>query len=89
MLRILAKHALAGAFDADEVQILVQAFDQSWKAVQDSGAPFSSEEHANAIRELLAMRILEIAQFGERDPKHLREDALLYLARTNLKSTGL
>jgi hypothetical protein len=37
--------------------------------------------------ELLVLRIIEIAQLGERDPARLRDDALLYLARTNLKST--
>jgi hypothetical protein len=35
------------------------------------------------------LRIIEIAQLGERDPNRLREDALQYLARTNLKSTGM
>jgi hypothetical protein len=87
MLRVLAKHALAGAFDDNEVRILVEAFDQAWKAVLDSGAPFASEGQKNATRELLALRIIEIAQLGERDPKRLRDDALSYLAR-NLKSTG-
>ena len=43
----------------------------------------------HAARELLALRLIEIAQLGERDPNRLREDALLYLARTNLKSTGM
>jgi hypothetical protein len=42
-----------------------------------------------ATRELLALRIIEIAQLGERDPARLRDDALPYVARTNLKSTGL
>jgi hypothetical protein len=49
----------------------------------------SSDSYKNAARELLALRIIEIAQLGERDPNRLREDALLYLARTNLKSTGM
>jgi len=30
-----------------------------------------------------------MAQLGERDPDRLRADAVLFLARTNLKSTGL
>jgi hypothetical protein len=89
MLRLLTKHALAGAFDADEVRILSEAFDQAWKAAQETAAPFSSDEHANATRELLALRIIEIAQLGERDSNRLRDDALSYLARTDLKSTGL
>jgi hypothetical protein len=87
MLQLLAKHALAGAFADNEVRILVDAFDQAWKAVQDSGAPFASEAQVSATRERLALRIIEIAQLGERDPNRLRDDALLYLAR-NLKSTG-
>jgi hypothetical protein len=89
MLRLLAKHALAGAFDADEVRILVEAFEQAWKAVEESGAPFASDGDASATRKLLALRIIEIAQLGERDPARLRDDALLFLARTSLKSTGL
>ena len=47
------------------------------------------EGHAEAARELLALRIIEIAQLGERDPARLRADALAYLARTNLRSAGL
>jgi hypothetical protein len=89
MLQVLAKHALDGAFDDKEVRILVEAFDRAWKAVQDSGAPFATEGHATATRELLALRIIEIAQLGERDPNRLCDDTLLYLTRTNLKSTGL
>jgi hypothetical protein len=89
MLRQLAKHALAGAFDADEVRILAEAFEQAWKVVQESGAPFASEGCASATRELLAVRIIEIAQLGERDPARLRDDALSYLARSKLKGTGL
>jgi len=88
MLQLLVKHTLAGAFDDNEVRILVDAFDQAWKAVEESGAPFASEGQVSATRERLALRIIEIAQLGERDPNRLRDDALLYLARTNLKSTG-
>ena len=88
MLQLLAKHAFAGAVEDNEVRILVDAFEQAWKAVQASGAPFTPEGHMNATRERLALRIIEIAQVGERDPNRLRDDALLYLARTNLKNTG-
>ena len=37
MLQVLVKHALAGAFDSDEVKVLTDAFDQAWKAVEESG----------------------------------------------------
>jgi hypothetical protein len=38
---------------------------------------------------VLALRIIEIAQLGERDPNRFREDAPRDLGRTNLKSTGM
>jgi hypothetical protein len=85
LLRVLVKHALAGPFDSNEVKILTDAFDQAWKAVEKSGICFSSDTYKNATRKVLALRIIEIAQLGERDPNRLRDDALLYLA----KSTGL
>lgn len=89
MLRLLETHAPAGAFDPDEVRILTGAFDQVWKTVETSGALFAANGHAEATRELLALRIIEMAQLGERDVGRLRDDAIEYLARTNLKSTGL
>jgi hypothetical protein len=87
MLRTLAKDALA--FDDIEVRALVEAFDEAWKRVQEDGGSLVGDGHAEATRELLALRIIEIAQLGERDPSRLRDDALAYLARTNLMSTGL
>jgi hypothetical protein len=89
MFQVLAKHAFADAFDDQQVRILVQAFEEAWKAVQGSGASGAPGAHSEASRELLALRIIEIAQLGERDPIRLRDDALLYLARTNLKSSSM
>jgi hypothetical protein len=68
---------------------MAEALEQAWKTVQDSGPTLATMGHAEATRELLALRIIEIAQLGERDPSRLRNDALAYLARTNLKSSGL
>ena len=89
MLQVYAKHAPAGAFDDYDVRVLSDAFDEAWKAAQHSEPALSSGAHAEAVRELLALRIIEMAQLGERDPNRLRDDAVLYLTRTNLKSTGL
>ena len=89
MLRTLAKDALAGGFDDIEVRVLVEAFDEAWKRIQEDSGSLVGDGHAEATRELLALRIIEIAQLGERDPSRLRDDALAYLARTNLMSTGL
>jgi len=80
---------LAGGFDDIEVRVLVEAFDEAWKRILEDGDSLVGDGHAEAPRELLALRIIEIAQLGERDPSRLRDDALTYLARTNLMSTGL
>jgi hypothetical protein len=84
MLRTVAKDALAGGFDDIEVRVLVEAFDEAWKRILEDGDSLVGDGHAEATRELLALRIIEIAQLGERDPSRLRDDALTYLARTNL-----
>jgi hypothetical protein len=92
MFHHLEKYARAGVtrvFDPDEVRILTTAFDEAWKAVQNSGFSFASSGHSEATREFLALRIVEMAQLGERDSHRLRDDAILHLARSNLKSGPL
>jgi hypothetical protein len=71
------------------VRVMVEALEGAWRTVQESEASFAANGHAEATREFLALRIIDIAQLGERDPNRLREDALAYLVRTNLKSTRL
>ena len=69
MLQVLVNHALAGAFDANEVKTLTDAFDQAWKAVEEGGVCFASDTYRNATREILALRIIEIAQIGRARPQ--------------------
>jgi hypothetical protein len=89
MLKRLEKYAVGAAFDAEDVRILTAAFDDAWKCLQDSGVVFASDGHADATREILALRIIEMAQLGERDQRRLRDDALLHLAQSDLRSSGL
>jgi hypothetical protein len=89
MLKRLQTATGDGAFDADDVRILTAAFDDAWKSIQDSGVTFPSDAHADATREILALRIIEMARFGERDQRRLRDDALLHLSQSNLRSSGL
>ena len=89
MLERLEKYSDDGVFDPDAVRILTAAFDEAWQSVQHSGVIFTSQAHINATREILALRIIEMAQCGEREQCRLRDDALLYLSRSNAKSSGL
>jgi hypothetical protein len=89
VLKYLGKPDVNGVFNEDAVRVLVAAFDAAWQAVQGCGASFESNGQAEATRELLALRIIEVAQStGLRDPIDLRDDALLYLTQTNRRSSG-
>ena len=59
------------AFDPEAIEILASA-------LEDSG--FARPAYARAIREVLAKRIFEVAQRGEKDKRKLAADALKFLA---------
>jgi len=67
-------------FEPDTTQILTAAFDQAWAQLQASGSPLADKASAESTRTLLAKRIIETGQRGERDVGRLVEDALGYLA---------
>ncbi len=81
MLGFLKDHS--GAFDPDEVRILVAAFDKAWEAVQASGVIFDKAK-ADSARAILAKHIIAVAKDGERDHGRLRDGALVALAQSNL-----
>ena len=68
------------SFDPEAIKMLAAAFDDAWEAVQGSGSTLSRPPYAGAIREVLAKRIIELAQSGQTDPRRLSEDALQFLA---------
>jgi hypothetical protein len=84
MLHHLQKHPDMGVFEPEAVKVMTTALDEAWKTVAGSGAPLSSDR-VQAAREVLALRIIEMAALGERDANRRRDDALLFLARTNAK----
>ncbi len=73
-------------FDPVTLKVLVGAFDDAWKSLQTSGAPFAAENYTATARNVLARHIIEAAKSGERDRHRLSEGALLQLARTKLRS---
>jgi hypothetical protein len=83
MRNFLAKHS--GAFDPDEVDTLLAAFDKAWEAVQASGVVYP-EAKAEATRAIFAKHIIAAAMQGERDHARLRDGALLALAQSNLRT---
>jgi hypothetical protein len=68
------------AFDPEAIQMLASALDVAWDRIQKSGSRFARPAYARAMREVLAKRIIEVAQRGEKDKRKLAADAVKFLA---------
>jgi hypothetical protein len=71
-------------FDPEIIQILASAFDDAWDRLEKSGSRFARPGYSRAMREVIARRIVEMAQQGVTDPQALAEDAVRFV-RTNYK----
>jgi hypothetical protein len=61
------------AFGPDEIQVLTTAYEQALRALR-------LKDRADPATEMIAKKIIELAQRGERDPVRLREYAIRGLA---------
>jgi hypothetical protein len=86
-LRGFIKKYAAGAFDPADMSILEDAFEDAWRRVQTSKAPYGSDEYAAAGQTIIAKYIIKQAMAGERDPRWLADGALLYLSQQRLSRT--
>jgi hypothetical protein len=68
-------------FDPDTTKIMCHAFDQAWASLQDCGDDNTAPDREPFARKMLATRILQRANAGERNPDLLCYDALAALAR--------
>jgi hypothetical protein len=76
-----------GAFDPAVISVLEDAFEDAWRRVQASKAPYSAGEYASAGRTIIAKHIINQAKAGERDPRWLADSALLHLSKQKLSRT--
>jgi hypothetical protein len=67
------------AFDPEATRILTTAFERAWNQFKSSGSALASDTCAPSTRALLAKRIIETAQKGERDIDRLVGDGVAYL----------
>jgi hypothetical protein len=68
-------------FDPEVARVMGEAFTSAWETVQSSGNPELLDGKAEWARETLGLRIIDMAQQGERDASKLRDDALAFLAQ--------
>ena len=86
-MRGFLKQFANGVFHPDEISILEDALDDAWRRVEQSKAPWASEDYSTAGRTILAQHIIKMARDGERDPRWLADSALLYLSQQKLTRT--
>jgi hypothetical protein len=70
------------AFDLEVIEILASAFESAWTSIEKSGSSLASPRYKRAAQEIMAERIIETAQRGERDRARLSEDAVTYLTQS-------
>jgi len=61
-------------FDREAVEGVLLAYDAAWHSLQ--GSIFASARRADETRSIIAQSIIDMAERGERDPIHLRDNAL-------------
>jgi hypothetical protein len=67
-------------FDPETIAMLCAALDEAWDRLLQSGSECTRPAYARAMREVVARRIIDMAQRGIRDQKELANSALRFLA---------
>jgi len=70
------------AFEPEVIEVLASAFENAWAAIEKSGSALASPRYRRVAQEILAKRIIETAQRGERDQSRLSDDAVTYLTQS-------
>jgi hypothetical protein len=63
-----------GAFGPDEIKVLTTAYEEALRALRLKG-------RSDPATEMIAKKIIELAQRGERDPVRLRKYAIRSLSK--------
>jgi len=67
------------ALTPETIQILAAALDEAWEKLRQSGSPLARPAYSRAMREVVAKRIIEMAQRGIQDRGALVEDVMRFV----------
>lgn len=70
------------SFDPELVSTLAAAYESAWQKLEQTGSTFASPRYRRAAQEIIAKRIIDMAQSGEIEAYRLADDAVDYLARS-------
>jgi hypothetical protein len=79
MVEIL-KFSRETAFTPETIQILAAALDEAWEELRQSGSQLARPAYSRAMREVVAKRIIDMAQRGVEGREVLVTDALRFIA---------
>jgi hypothetical protein len=68
------------AFDPETISVLSAALEEAWDRLLQSGSDCTRPAYARAMREVIARRIVDMAQHGTKDKKELVDGAVRFLA---------
>jgi hypothetical protein len=80
MVEVIRLSRRETAFAPETIEILAVALDETWGRLEKSGSRLTRPAYSRAMREVVAKRIMEMAQHGERDREKLVEDALHFVS---------
>jgi hypothetical protein len=75
-----ARRPYAAVFEPESVQVLASALDDAWARIEKTGSRFARPAYSRVMREVVAKRIIEMAQRGVRDPQKLAADAVKFVS---------
>ena len=75
----ILKFSRETAFTPETIQILAAALDEAWERIRQSGSRLARPAYSRVMREVVAKRIMEMAQRGVQDHKTLVEDAVRFV----------
>src|ERR1700747_2246644 len=67
-------------FDPETIAVLCAALDETWDRLLQSGSDCTRPAYARAMREVVARRVIDMAQRGITDRKELADGAVRFLA---------
>lgn len=68
------------AFDPETISILSSAFESAWHRIEASNSGFARPAYADAMREVVARHIIDMAQCGQLEPIKLSDSAVEFFS---------
>jgi hypothetical protein len=89
MAEVLGFSRRETAFAPETIEILAVALEETWEQLQKSGSRLTRPAYSRVMREVIAKRIVEMAQCGVQDREALVTDAIQFIATNYEQPSGI